>query len=184
MDDLQLIQQILAGERALYKELVLRHQKSVFKYLSAFNVRAEVIEEIAQDVFTQGFLKLTTYDPEKAQFLTWILTIAKNRTLTYLKTQARQKEDSIEDGEDFSDPRNALDMLEVQQTEERVFKALYQLPTDFKNALILFFINDRSLQEISVIEKCSLGTVKSRLFRGKEMIKRNLEKDLIYEKSI
>lgn len=178
MSDLEIIKKIIDGERALYKELVLRHQAVLFKFVKAFNLQKEIVEEIAQDVFAQAFFKLNTYDADKSQFTTWLLTIAKNRTLTYLKTKARRKEDLLHEGQDFFDSRSPLQDLENQENEVLIFKALAELPTDFRSVIVLFFINELSLNDIAFIEKCSLGTVKSRLFRAKELMKKYLKAEM------
>src|SRR5512147_605104 len=81
MDDGFLIRQVLGGNRNAFRMLVVRYQRPLFRLLAGFGLAQAVSEELAQEVFLRAFRNLSTFDPAKASFATWLFTIAKRLAL-------------------------------------------------------------------------------------------------------
>ena len=84
-EDLNAIQRVLRGDAQAFRSLVDRHQDKVVRYAFTFLSRHDAAEDIAQDVFLAAFRKLDSYDASRSAFLTWLLTITRNRCLNSLK---------------------------------------------------------------------------------------------------
>ncbi len=171
LEDQFLIRQVLDGNTNAFRFLVLRYQKPIFRYLGSFGIAERQIEEVAQDIFLRVYKSLAQYQSEKSQFNTWLFVIAKNCALNAVSKHSFSKEllSEIEPEESHMD--TPLAALERSGLKKNLHHAIATLPVPFKNVITLFHFSEMSLEEISEIEKCSLGTVKSRLFRAKSMLK-------------
>jgi RNA polymerase sigma-70 factor, ECF subfamily len=188
MNDLFLIQQTLNGNTNAFRFLVLRYQKPLFNYLFSFSLAGQVIEDVAQETFVRAFKNLSTYEPGKgASFATWLFVIAKNLAINETKRAFHKNEVPSEvSGEEDSDFKSYADtvadnpesLFSQKQTQKVVQLALGEVPSDFRRAVILSQLLEHSLEEISIIENCSLGTVKSRIYRGKEILRKLLSRHL------
>jgi RNA polymerase sigma-70 factor (ECF subfamily) len=176
MDDLFLIQQTLAGNLNAFKFLVLRYQRPLFKFLATFQLPQEV-EEIAQETFVRAYRALPTFDPLKgASFSSWLFTIARNLALNERERTHRRVEvaedyakgDSVAVADPQPDPHQ---QLERSESASKLLKAMARVPEPFRQALVLSYFRELSIEEIAQIERCSAGTVKSRIFRGKQLLK-------------
>jgi RNA polymerase sigma-70 factor (ECF subfamily) len=188
MDDRELIRRILEGESDTYRILVIRYQRPLFRFLRAFRLPEAVVEELAQETFLRAYRSLASYDSARgATFSTWLFTIAKNlalnesaRARTRGEGRGRAGADAAA-GEDTR-PRDAtvdraavtdppqLEALERAERRSMLGRALGALPRAFRSAVVLAYLKELSLDEIAVIERCSVGTVKSRIFRGKRLL--------------
>ncbi len=177
MDDLFLIKQTLAGNENAFKFLVLRYQRPMFKFLATFQLPQPVVEEVAQESFVRAYRGLATYDDAKgASFSSWLFTIARNLALNEREREHRQTRVFVEAGERnlalSADTRpDPQQRLEQQESESKFLKAISLVPEPFRQALVLSYLREFSIAEIAQIERCSAGTVKSRIFRGKQLLK-------------
>jgi RNA polymerase sigma-70 factor (ECF subfamily) len=174
LDDLFLIQQTLNGNRNAFRFLVLRYQKPIFKFLSSFNLSEAIREEVAQETFVRAYKRLDSFEPKKGvSFSTWLFVIAKNLAINETKRHSHLYEITADkDVEKAAEVLTPEASLSQKQTQQAVHNALAQVPEDFRRSLILSQISEHSLEEIAHIENCSVGTVKSRIFRGKEMLRK------------
>lgn len=172
MDDNFLIQQTLSGNRNAFRFLVLRYQKPIFKILSSIIYDKQIVEEMAQETFLRAYKSLSSYDSAQgASFSTWLITIARNLAFNELDRRkvrvAHAKElETSEISTDGPDKNMAM-----AQTKKVVRNAVDQLPKEFKMAVVLSCLEGHSISEIAQIEGCSEGTIKSRIFRGKQLLK-------------
>jgi RNA polymerase sigma factor (sigma-70 family) len=171
VEDHFLIRQVLDGNANAFRFLVLRYQKPVFRYLKSFGLSDPQVEEIAQDAFIKAYKGLSNYQQDKGQFNTWLFVIAKNSALNAISKHAHIKE--VYSDEEFEEIQNEtpLSSLEKSGLKKNINHSVNQLPIPFKNVITLFHFNELSMEEISEIEQCNLGTVKSRLHRAKSMLK-------------
>lgn len=84
-DDEQIISQVLADDTEAYRLLVSRHERLVFGFVHNLVRNESDVEDIAQEVFVAAFTHLDSFDPKRAKFSTWLLTIARNRCCNFLK---------------------------------------------------------------------------------------------------
>ena len=182
MEDLLLIQQSSQGSAQAFQILVLRYHRMVFKFLGRYLFSDQVLEDIAQETFLRAFVNIASFDIRKgASFSTWLITIARNLAINEKMKRNRGKKNrgrmaALHQKSNFE---NAQDRMEKQHREAILRHALNQLPNKFYSAVALSYFHDLSMGEVADIEKCSVGTVKSRIFRGKRMLRQMLEKENI-----
>jgi RNA polymerase sigma factor (sigma-70 family) len=177
VEDQFLIRQILDGNSNAFKFLVLRYQKSIFRYLRSFGIADPQVEEVAQDVFIKSYKALRDYNQEISQFNTWLFAIAKNCALNAISKHSYFCEVLSEDEPEdinFETPLLALEKVDLKKS---LSYSIDQLPLSFRNVIALFHLNEMSLEEVAEIEQCSLGTVKSRLHRAKAMLRQIILKN-------
>jgi RNA polymerase sigma factor (sigma-70 family) len=136
-------------------------------------------EDIVQEAFLRAFTAFDTFrgDEPKA----WLLAIVRNTTLTWLK-RSKGSQMAFDDLPDHENPREPSPGPEAQLLascdRDRVRNALQQLPADFREALILREFEGLSYREIAVLAGVPMGTVMSRLSRGREWLKRLLTRPM------
>jgi len=179
--DEQLIHRFQEGDESAYDELVGRYRNPLFNYICwIINDRA-----YAEDLLQETFLRLWTNKQsyrEVAKFSTWIYTIAGNLAKTELRRRKIRRWFPISGGggeddrpldfaDEDADPDRDLERLTI---EKRVKEEIQKLPSAFREAVILRDIQELSYEEISSILKVPLGTVKSRVNRGRARLQKEL----------
>lgn len=174
MEDKLLVEQVLKGNKNAYKLLVIRYQRPLFSFFKKFGFAPQKIEELVQDVFLKSFQHLSSFQHNLGSFSSWIFSIAKHHAINELKKKGEWLE-SENVLEEISLEQSLDDNLEKiigrKLASESLHGYVLKVPNPFKVPLILSYINELSLEEIATIEKCSTGTVKSRIHRGKVFLK-------------
>jgi RNA polymerase sigma-70 factor, ECF subfamily len=187
-DDGALVSASQEGDLSAFEKLVARHQKRMLNI--AFRLTGDYDEacEVAQDAFVSAYKSIKTFRGE-AKFTTWLTAItvnlSKNR-LNQMKSRKSHEAYSLDtpvltdDGEMAADPPSGepsvLDRLEKQDVRNRVQDCIKALEPDFREILVLRDLQDFSYEEIGDMLRVREGTVKSRLFRAREMIKECLKR--------
>lgn len=182
MDDRFLTEQSAKGNKNALRMLVLRYQRMVFSFLGKFLFQAQVLEDLAQETFLRAYRHIADFDAEKgASFSTWLITIARNLAINEKARNKRRREhpSSFMDINQAISKESPQDMLEKRNLSSRVHDAINQLPEKFHTAVILSYFDELSIEEIAQIEECPVGTVKSRVFRGKQILRQILEKESV-----
>ncbi len=178
-DDHSLCRKVAGGDDEAFESLVVRYQDRVFSFcLRLLGDKAEA-EDVAQDVFLTVYRNAGSFRGEAA-FSTWILRIAKNQSLNrikYLERRGRSGRRSLDDvGEErLYRPEDAErgrpdTMVEGGQTAELVQKAISTLGEEHRVVLVLRDVEDMSYEEISAATGLPVGTVKSRIHRGRSQL--------------
>ena len=180
MDDGFLIRQVVSGNRDAFRMLVVRYQRPLFRFLGGFGLGQAVAEEVAQEAFLRAYRNLARYDSAKATFSSWLFTIAKHLALneaarashraSHLDVSAGAALAMVESTTTGGSP-GAHETIETDERRNRVQQALQKLPDVLRSALVLAYVKELSLSDIAEIESCALGTVKSRIFRGKQLLR-------------
>lgn len=168
--DRTLIERVLAGDVEAFRELVEQHQRRVFEFVRNLVRHTPDAEDLVQEVFVAVFRKLDSFDAERSQFSTWLLTIARNRCLNHLQRSSHPtvfcSEFDVE-----SHTAQPLDAVLSRELHARLDAALDRLPLEQRTAFVLAEIQELPYAEIASIEEVELGTVKSRVSRAKQRLR-------------
>jgi len=182
MDDNELVEEARNGRPGAFETLVKRYEKKVFHLAYGFVQDSAAADDLAQEVFVKAYLALPKFKG-KSEFGTWLYRIAVNHVKDHLRKVARRREVSLEEFRDF--PFAADDGIkarELQQAEERrkkaVLRVLETLPPKYRVILTLRDVEGLSYEEITRILKISPGTVDSRLFRARRMLRQRMSPHL------
>jgi RNA polymerase sigma-70 factor (ECF subfamily) len=187
----KLLERLRARDERAFNELVKAYERRVFGLVfRMLNNRAEA-EDLTQEVFVQVFKAIGTFRGE-SKLSTWIYRIAvnlcKNRA-KYLRVRHAGEQDQLEDMAErlpLSQARNANvaqvarpdEAMAGRQVEEIVRQAISEVDENFRECLILCDVEELSYEEIAEITGLPVGTVKSRIFRGRAQLRELVEKKL------
>jgi len=178
-DDYSIIRQFIDGDKSAFQILVKRHKEKVRNIIYITMNNSALVDDIAQDVFITVYRNLKHFRYE-SQFTTWLYRITVNRCKDYLrKMNVRKIFFPIEEGAEVSEYSSPVENNDVSRI---VMDAISKIPVKLRMPLILKDIEGFSYQEISESLNCEMGTVKSRIFRGRENLKeilQPLEKELM-----
>ena len=140
------------------------------------------VEDIAQEVFLKVFRAIQRFDASRAKFTTWVYTFVRNHCFDILKKK-KLKTSSLSAVEDDDSDRDFADARELQPTQDaenselgrRIGEALATLGEDQRMVFVLREYEQLDYREIATITGVNEGTVKSRLFRAKESLRKQLE---------
>lgn len=179
IDDDQLIRHFIAGDTSAFQILVKRHKEKVRNIVYLTMNNSALVDDIAQEVFITVYRNLKNFRFE-SQFTTWLYRITVNKCKDYLrKMNVRRIFSPLEEGSEVSEFETPVENKDISKI---VMDAISKLPVKLRMPLILKDIEGFSYQEISESLNCEMGTVKSRIFRGRERLKeilQPLEKELM-----
>ena len=163
-----------------FEEQISPHLKSAYNLAKWLTRSHEDAEDVVQDAFLRAFSAFESYRGDDAQpqnAKAWLLTIVRNTSMTWLKRN-RNAAATLGFEEPLDDPRDRSpdpeEILLISCDREEVRQALEQLPLDFREAIVLREMEGLSYREISAAIRVPLGTVMSRLSRGRDWLRRIL----------
>ena len=182
--DAELVKQCLAGDHIAWETIVGRYHQRLYNLAYRFTGRFEESEDLAQEIFLKVFRSLNTYKPESGPLITWMVRVGRNHLIDQyrkFKTE-RTLTDSLEPEHEKAaenPPRYAspMESLEQQELSERIHRALLRIPEDLRESVILRDLEEFTYEEIADILKVPLGTVKSRINRGRVELARLLKRE-------
>ena len=188
--DLPLVDLARAGDQGAFERLVLSHQRRVFNVVYRILGDYEEARDLTQETFIQAHRSLGAFRAE-ARFGNWLLAIAVNQSrnrLKHWKRRAHSRHDSLSDpvgDEDSGLQRQlpdaaptALEQLESRQLEGLVREEMGRLDEEYRTVLVLRELQDVAYEQIAQILDVPVGTVKSRLHRGRTELRERLRRRL------
>ncbi|MEE4312237.1 MAG: sigma-70 family RNA polymerase sigma factor [candidate division KSB1 bacterium] len=181
--DKTIIQLALEGDQKAYTEILCRYRTAIYNLIYKMVRNHEETEDLVQEAFIKAFSSLATFNEEYA-FSTWLYKIAINNCIDHfrkkkLKTFSIDTPIQSKDGvitREFSDTSFVPDRTLLSKEKSRLIQeAIDRLPEKYKVSIVLRHNEDRSYEEISKILDIPLGTVKARIFRAREMLKKELK---------
>lgn len=170
-EDTGVIRRVLGGETDAFRLLVERYERPLFALIHGLLDRPNNAEDIAQDVFCAAYENLSSFEPGRARFCTWLFTIARNRCLN----ERRRKRPLAAEAPDVpardAPPAAALTR---QETAADLDRALASLPEDQRSAFVLVRLADLTYEQVAASEDVRVGTVKSRVSRAREKLRASL----------
>ena len=180
-NDINIINLVKKGDSRAFDILVVKYQDrlvySVFKFCKDF----ELSQDIAQEAFVKAFRNIDKFRGESS-FYTWIYRIAINTAKNYFSNKSRGAETYNEDVLDgaLSDlslnSDNPETLLAAEEMKDAVNQAFQNLPDEIRSTLSLREYDGLSYEEIAKVQNCPIGTVRSRIFKGRELINETFSK--------
>jgi RNA polymerase sigma factor (sigma-70 family) len=167
-EDLEVVRRVLDGDTESFRLLVSKYSSVVVRMIRNVTGDNDLCEDIGQEVFLTAYMKLETFDPARSSLSTWLLTIARNKSINALRKKKPRLMDSLPENVSVSNP--AKDMVQ-KELFNRLNKELWALPSKQQRALILAEFERLSYERIAQIEGARIGTIKSRINRAKQKLR-------------
>ena len=174
--DLSLVKRVKKGDYRAFDLLVIKYQSRVIATAFKYVKERQLAEDIAQEAFIKSYKSIDSFR-EESSFYTWVYRITVNTAKNYLVSSKRRDEVVISDlslDGSFNPEKLDLDspqeILKASELRDLIFETLSSLGEETRTALSLREFDGLSYEQIAEIVQCPVGTVRSRIFRGREMI--------------
>ncbi len=182
VEDLQIVAQVLGGNTGAFSALVQRHQERVYHTVYSLVGDLDEADDLAQEAFLKAFRALRRFRGQSL-FSTWLHRIAVNCCLDHLKSKHRRSFVSLDEQRENWDAlriwqgrsKDADARVEQRELQEILERALNNLSEEYRVTFVLREIEGLAYEEIATLLNCSIGTVKSRLFRGRTKLREILQ---------
>jgi RNA polymerase sigma-70 factor (ECF subfamily) len=179
-DDL-LLRRAAKGDEEAFTLLYRRHQGALYRFALRMTGSAWGAEEIVQDVFMTLIRAPKKYDPERGTVRALLFGIARNRVMKHLERRPREValEEKNEDGTGagiiLQDSFTPAMWVEKRERMHQVRAAVLDLPAEFREAVVMCELEEMSYEEAAQMTGCPIGTIRSRLHRGRALLLAKLE---------
>src|SRR5437867_11513696 len=164
----------------LLDSLIEQYQHRLFRYLVYLSGNRELAEDLFQETWIRVLERGHQYDGGH-EFSTWLYAVARNLTIDYLRKKSPLSLDGLMEDEEHApfEPADtrpmAWEVVQQHEQSERISAALVSIPAEYREAVVLRFQEGLALNEIATVTGARLGTVKSRLYRGLNMLMSRLK---------
>jgi RNA polymerase sigma-70 factor (ECF subfamily) len=174
------------GDQRAFAEIVSIYKDKLYHLAYRMTGSRQEAEDVVQETFLRVYKNLDRYD-ENQKFSTWIYRIATNLCIDRLRKRravySLDAESSDHEGLDGyamlpSDDKTPESELLLSETQRLIHEAMATLPAKYKSVMVLRYLQDLSLQEISDVLNMPVTTVKTRVHRGREFLRKKLEHKL------
>ena len=176
-----LLRRAAKGDEDAFTSLYRRHQAAIYRFALRMTGNAWASEEIVQDVFMTLMREPKKYDAERGALAAYLYGIARNRVMKHLERLPRelQLDEESETGArpvvGLTNVVTPLHWAERQERMEQVRSAVLELPSEFREAVVLCELEELSYDEAAQRIGCPIGTIRSRLHRGRALLLAKLE---------
>jgi len=183
--DEDLVAKTLEGEEVAFSLLHDRYRQRIYSTVYRIIQDAAAAQDATQEVFIKLYRSLSDWNPRRAKFSTWLYRLAANHAIDCWRTRRRRLEAPPFDASDreYIPERSISDAiftpfgaLERKEIVEQIRRRVDDLPELQKKVFLLRYFEDLKLEEIAEMEDCSLGTVKTSLFRATHSLRRTLRR--------
>ena len=182
-DDQILIKKALAGNEAAYSLLLRRHKDAIYRMIVRIVRNQEEARDLVQETFMKAFGSLSSYKCQY-RFTTWLYKIAANSCIDYLRKR-RLVSVSLDQPLETKDGEVTIEVadwtynpeqdLTSRQKSLSIDAAIDSLPRKYREVILYRHKQDKSYEEIAQILSIPVGTVKARIFRARELLKKKLK---------
>jgi RNA polymerase sigma-70 factor (ECF subfamily) len=164
----------------LLDRLIEQYQHRLLRYLVYLSGNRELAEDLFQETWIRVLERGHQYDGQH-EFSTWLYAVARNLTIDYLRKKSPLSLDGLMEDEEHAplEPADtrpmAWEVVEQHEQAERISAALVGIPAEYRETVVLRFQEGLALDEIATVTGARLGTVKSRLYRGLNMLMSRLK---------
>ncbi len=185
--DFELVKKAKAGDGRAYDQLMEMYHDAVFNIILRMVRNRQEAEDLTQETFIKAYNSINSFNEEYA-FSTWLFKIASNHCIDFFRKRklvtysmdepVKYKDDEI--AHEYADNEPTVDKEMVASEKSKMIRqAIEKLPDKYRMAIILRHHEEKSYEEIAEILNLPLGTVKARIFRAREMLKKIL-KDALF----
>ena len=177
-----LLRRAAKGDEEAFTLLYQRHQAALYRFALRMSGDAWAAEEIVQDVFMTLMRDPKKYDSTRGTLGGFLYGVTRNRVLKHLE-RSPQREVSLEEKNEngtgsgivLLEASTPAIQAEKRERMEHVWAAVLDLPTEFREAVVLYELEERSYEEAAQLIGCPIGTIRSRLHRGRALLMARLE---------
>ena len=182
-----LVDKVKRGDKKAFDALVLKYQGRITNLVSRFIRDPGDACDVVQETFIKAYRALPGFRGESA-FYTWLYRIASNTAKNYLASANRRLTDAaidfndaeqIEVGDTLKEQTTPERLLLAHELQQAIIAAIEGLPVDLRTAITLREIDGLSYEEIATVMECPVGTVRSRIFRAREAVDKQIKPLLI-----
>jgi len=166
--DQTLVERARGGDREAFALVYRRHQASVFQFARALTGSASMAEDVVQDVFVLLMGELDRYDAARGTLKTYLFGIARN--LARNKARQVRRLLSLDDRDDWAVPEDPTAALAASEELTHLRRCLNALPIGYREVLVLCHLHELDYADAAVVLNVPIGTVRSRLHRGRQML--------------
>ena len=163
-----LIERARRGDQEAFAQLYRRHQASVYRFARAMTGSSSVAEDVVQDVFLALMRGLDKYDVERAPLATYLFGIARN--VSRYRARSRRRLLSLETSDDWMAPVDPVGDLSATEDLNHLRRCLGSLPIRYREVIVLCHLHELDYAQAAVVLAVPIGTVRSRLHRGRLML--------------
>ena len=169
------------GDEEAFTLLYRRHQAALYRFALRMSGNAWAAEEIVQDVFMTLMRDSKKYDPARGTLGGFLYGVTRNRALKHLERPPREvsleehHENGARPGIVLRDASTPAIEAEKRERMEQVWAAVLDLPPEFREAVVLCELEEKSYEEAAQMIGCPIGTIRSRLHRGRALLMARLE---------
>jgi RNA polymerase sigma-70 factor (ECF subfamily) len=183
LTDQQLVARVQKGDKKAFDLLVLKYQHKIMSLISRYLRNSDEVQDVAQEAFIKAYRALPNFRGDSA-FYTWMYRIAINTAKNYLVARQRRPPSvdvDIDDAEhfdgdfDLKDIENPENILFGGELKQVVDHAIQSLPDELRTAVSLREFEGLSYEDIAIAMDCPVGTVRSRIFRAREAIDKQVK---------
>lgn len=173
-DDSTLAKMVIEGDSTAFDTLFARHSDSIHAMLLKYSGNSDDVNDLMQEAFMKAYLKMGLYNP-KYDFGAWIYTIARNTFVDFSRTRKsnalnpQNLSPEIDNTAQASAPTPEDYIINAQQRAQ-IERYIAMLPEDYRQLFELRFLDEYSYEEIAEKLDMKLGTVKTRIFRVRNMM--------------
>ncbi len=171
-EDVALLNRYLGGDIGAFDELVRAHEDRVFGICLRMMSDRDAALDAVQETFLTVFRKADRYEA-RAAFSTWLYRVAMNTCYDQLRKAKRRRTEPLPESTDPVDPRGG-DEFESVELRPDIEAALLRIAVEFRSAVVLVDLQGLSLEQAAEILDVPVGTIKSRLFRGRKQLAMSL----------
>lgn len=176
-----LLRQAAKGREEAFALLYRRHQASLFRFALRMTGNSWAAEEVVQEVFMALIREPKKFDPERGALGAFLYGVARNRVLKHLERSPRDLSLDDREGAGYagrnmpSEDLTPSEWAELWERREQVRTAVLELPVEFREAIVLCELEELSYQGAARLLDCPVGTIRSRLHRGRALLLAKLE---------
>jgi RNA polymerase sigma-70 factor (ECF subfamily) len=176
-----LLRRAAKGDEEAFTLLYRRHQAAMYRFALRMTGNSWAAEEIVQDVFMTLMRDPKKYDPQRGTLGGFLYGIARNRVMKHLERRPREvaleekNEDGTGSGIVLQDVFTPANWTETRERKAHVRAAVLELPAEFREAVVLCELEEMSYEEAAQAAGCPIGTIRSRLHRGRALLLAKLE---------